>query len=350
MFKNIFSSNNQHNRPSNNTTDEFTLLECLRFIENEHFNIAKEHMVATHIACKESNVEILEEGLSNMINSAVEYFKKLIINIANFFKKAFMNLTTLAGDYEKFIKANKEKLLAMNPDFYIDGYNYTFSDSLPNISKIKDIVEEYSRDINNIEKLTYKEIADMELTELTDDKLNSLRGSIIGSKNGITADDHMDEIMKSYRDGQSEPVSIHIDKKYLEDIINDYSALKQRVQKTTKDNQNVTETLNKLKKFFETGTKVHYDGKKKVIVRKTMSFNDSDNTISTSAEKEDHSFDNLKKYDMYYAFRFKQSKTLSAMITNAFYGKVNAVREQLTFYNDVIKECMKQDKEKAGDE
>lgn len=359
MLKNIFSNQESITKPFNLISETESdidcnraMIECLTLIETEYFNIAKEHMMSNHIGYKENNVEILQESLSDMARNAVEFFKKVIKHITEFFKKSFTYISSYFGDFEKFINKYKDLILKSDPEFEIHGYNYTFNPKYPDESEIDNIISRYNSEISRIKDMEYKDITELKDNEWNDEVKNKLRAKVIGKTGEITAENYLEEVKRSYRGDKDKPDNIKVDTEYVQNIISTYSSIKKCLSDTKKDYDNIVKNLNIMKRFFESGVKVQYVGNDKMINHSnSMSYTDKKITRTGDSTDEQYSTDLLKKYDTYYNFRFEQSKVLSAILTNAFYEKVNALKEQLKMYEKVIRRCLgsKKSDEKDGD-
>lgn len=345
MFKNIFNKNNNSkpnmsiNRSDNDLDLSIACLEMLTVAEDEYFSIQKEHMQATHLSMIHENLQILQEGIGDFFNSVINFFKNLLEKFKAFMKKAFMFLNAYIGDFDNFLNKYKEELLKLNPDFSYKGFKYTTTRELK-LHSIETLINEFNDDLHNLKELKIGDIIEMRKRFNEPTNLNKIRGSIIGASS-IDEDRFDEECFKYFRSGEYDAIDLDIKKNDISSYIAEYPGVKKSL-KTASENRDKTITMvESIKKFFEKGASVSYNGKSKSIttydaVKNVKGTRVVDGTKGTSA----YSSDELRKVNAFYNFKFQQSKIIGNLAINASCDKVNAIKEQLKQTKAIIRQGM----------
>ena len=346
IFKNVYSS-----KPTVESTrlkgelDDFDLtqayLESLLILEDEYTQITVEQYQVTHMAMKTNNVDILTEGLGDILNSIIKFFKNLLDRFKDFMRKAFMVISAYFGDFDKFLDKYKDQLNKLNPDFTIKGFDYSFDSSIPKLDKIKNIIDDYNSELDNVDKLSKAQIMKQRDEYTSSTYLDKVRGYIIGTGGEISSEDFTEECKKVYRKGEKEEHDIHVDKSYLLTSINSYSSLKKLYNDATKERDNTITMIDQMKSFFEKGVNVYYKGSNKTVGMYKMSTSDSGNQI-IKGDKVERGYD-IKKVEIlntFFNFKFAQSKTLGVISVTSMIEKVNAMKEQMKLIREVVRKSM----------
>jgi hypothetical protein len=129
------------------------MIETLTKLDEECFNICSDHLTANYYYLKENNKEVLLEGFSDFLSSVIKFFKNMLKVIKDFSKSAFTHFTAYFMEFDKFLKANEEKLSKLNIDFTQKGFSkYTINSNCPDMSFIKSLISAYPDDITDFEK------------------------------------------------------------------------------------------------------------------------------------------------------------------------------------------------------
>lgn len=359
-FSNIFTKRRPVIENTNETfylrkeTDDIDvstfLLETLISLEQDYFNITKNHMMATHIAMKDDNTEILQEGLSDFKKSAVEFFNNLLKKVKEFFAKVIMFIRAYLGKFEKFIKTYRDKLLTMNPDFKIEGYNYSFSSDIPRLDKIQQIVDSYNSEIKEVEKMSKSEILKRRNEFTSSDNMDKIRAYVIGSNTPISSEEFLSECKKAFRSGATEKESIHVTKQMIHEIVDGgYKSMKKLADDCLKEKDKTVLIIERMKDFFNRGAYVHYKGDTRMIHARTISIEDKQ-VKTGEAEHIPYSTQKIDVINTYYNYKWIETKELGSICVTAISEKLNAVKECIKQNEMIIRKLLTNNKEESGDE
>ena len=341
MLENIFSktiksSNNKlndYNKDNFNVTESY--LELLLVLEESYFNINSDHMRVTHLALKESNIEILTEGIGDFIHSVIKFFKDLLNRFTKFIKSIFMVIYAYIGDLDSFITKYKDKLKELNPNFTVKGYKYTFESNIPKLNEVTNVINDYNNELSQVHTMSKADII-KEREEFTSETfMNKVRAKVIGVSGEVASDDFLDRTKSIYRNNEDKvPQEISVDKMYLNSIIENYSNLKKVFTDTTSERDKVITLITSMKNFFEKSASTYYKDTNKMMGMHSISLNSNSSGI-VKDERVEHQYD-MKKMDVintFFNFKYTQSKEIGNICVTAIIEKVNA-----------LKECMKMNK------
>jgi len=347
LIGNVFT-----NKPTSNSVTKLSyesadfdytnrLLEQNLWMEDSYFNIVREHMMVTHLALKDDNVDILQEGFSDFMRSAGEFFKNLLEKFKEFMSRVFMYIYAYMGNFEKFLMKYKDKLHSLNPDFNISGYDYSFSTGVPNLEKVKHIVMDYNNQLNEVQKQTKRDIVATRAEVLSADRMNSIRSYTLGQATPISKEEFLSASKKSYRNGASSTTDKHIDKSRLIRAIDDYPNIKKLKKECEKEKNDVIDLIESLKDFFNKSTSVHYKGENKTIYVNSAELNADGTAVNKGTQTElNYSIDRVEIINLFYNIKFAEAKEIGAIATTAITEKVNALKEYLKFTQDIIRESL----------
>jgi len=345
-LKNIFNKNIICNKPTSLllTTDNIdfdTSQSCLEYfilLEEKYFNINKNHLQSAHIGIKDNNIEILQEGFGDFINSVISFFKNLLDKFKEFMKRIFMVIYAYLGDFEKFLDKYKEELRGLDPKFSIKGFKYTFKSNIPNLEIIDNIINSYNSELNDIDNMTRDKIIEQREKFMSTTNLNKIRANIIGVTGEVSSEDYLKDVKKIFRDNNDEKIDIDVNKSFLTTIIADYPFLKKEYSDSIKERDNIIVIIEKIKSFFEKSASVYYKGTDKTIGVKLLNRNGNKIQINDTVEK-NHSESKINLINTFFSFKFTQSKEIGSICTIACIEKANALKECLSFYRETIKRC-----------
>lgn len=353
-FNNIFSS-----KPVVETTrvqnemDDFDMtqsyLESVLILEDEYTSINVEHYQVTHMAMKENNIDILTEGLGDILRSIVKFFANLLEKFKGFMKKAFMIINAYIGDFGKFLDKYKDQLGKLNPDFTIKGFEYTINSDIPKIDKIKNIIDDYNTELNNVDKLTKAKIIKQREEYTSSNYLDKVRGYIIGTGGDVSSDEYVDECKKVYRKNQSDEQEIHVDKSYLSTVLSQYSSLSKLYTDITKERDKTILMIDQMKNFFQNGASVYYKGQSKTIGAYKMNTSSTSNQI-TKGDKIERGYEvgKMEILNTFFNYKFAQSKSLGVISITAMVEKVNAIKEQMKLMRVIVRKSMFNEKKESN--
>lgn len=318
-----------------------SLLEMMMIFEEEAYQINEEHLQAMHIGLKDNNVEILTEGLGSAMLAIIKFFKNLIDKFSKFIKNVLMVIRAYIGDFDKFINNYKDELKKLDPDFTIQGFEYTFKENVPNLTRATAIISSFDSDLHDIKRKTKAEINEERQEFANHANLARIRAGIIGRSGEIAAEDFHTEIKKVFRDGQETEQEIKVDKAYLHKVIDEYSKIKQMLGKVSRERDNIISLLSSAKAFFEKGASIYYKDNTKMIKSYHISVNDKGDGIKHT-DSYDQKYDAvmIEKLNVFYNFKYLEAKEVGTMCVSAMTEKVNAIKENLKLYRAIVRKSI----------
>lgn len=346
IYKNIFTSNvSQPPTRLRYEAQEFNfsehMLENMLELEDLYFTINQEHMMVTHLAMKDESLEILEEGFKDFSSSVVDFFKKMIDSFKEFMNKVFMYFSAYMGNFEKFLNRYKNNLVKLNPDFTIEGYEYSFKSNVPNLDKISTIISTYNSELSNVPKLKKQDIIRWRDEFLSADMLDNVRGHVLGWGGTVTSSEFTDIAKQTFRNKSESSIMINVDNTMLQKVIHGYEELK-KVKRDCEQQKNKTILLmEQMKKFFQNSASVHYKDDKKVIYAHRIEINERGSGIVTNG-REDMEYNGsvMDTVNAFYNYKWNESKELGQMAVTAMSEKVNALKEALKLYETIVRRSL----------
>lgn len=355
IFSNPVNQSSSANQPSRlryesqdfNFTE--SLLENSIMLEDTFLDITNQHMMATYLSLKEDDMEILEEGFKDFTKSAVKFFEKMIRKFTEFMSKAFMVIRAYVGNFEKFLAKYKNKLMELNPDFNIMGYQYSFNRDLPRLDKIQQVVQSYNSELQEIKKMKKEEIVKQRNEFIATEQMNQIRAYVIGASRPIEDDEFIEMTRQSYRSYMDIEEEINITKTELMRILDGYKDLKQSLNDVTKEKNKTILIIESMKNFFSKGPSVHFDNKQKVVYLHQMDINEKGNGLTrTGTVKVPQAENQMDLLNTFYNFKWIQSKNLGSICITAVSEKINAIKEALKFYEKVIRKSLFNNQEEGS--
>lgn len=318
-----------------------TMLEHFIVMEDAFMSISKDHLMVTHLSMKEDSVEILQEGFKDFTHSAVEFFKKMIKKFKEFMDKVFMVIRGYIGNFDKFVDKYKDKLKEMNPDFKISGYEYTFNTAIPRTDKLENIINSYNSELSEIMKMKKEDLVKERETFTSTGELENIRGYVSGTGRAIASEDYLAELKKSYRNGQESDDTIHVDKQYLAQTLDNYKDLKDTFKNCSRERDKIIRLIESMKDFFARSASVHHKGKEKVMYAHKLEINDDRNGVRRNDTVDiPHSGDRMDIVNIFYNFKWIQSKEIGSICVLAMTEKVNALKEAMKQHEKVIRKSL----------
>lgn len=347
MFSNIFSKRVAEtatidfkvntSQSINESFNDTELHEFLMVQESIMTQAVLENARHMYLGEKEDCVEIVQESASDYLNKMVEFFKRLLAKVKEWFGKIFLLIQTLIGNTGKMLEQNKAAFLKKNASFDMQGYEYSIKDTAPNMEPIEKLVSEYNKEISNIKQLKSDEINQRR----TDFKgqLHKIRGQILTSNDSIEDGEFRETCDAFFRKGDAETKTITVGRAYIERIASDYNSIKKTYDESVKQKRQLEVQLESLKKFFENGARqVKYDSNGEKVIT-TSEIERKDTHVTRTGEETQHmaTTSTLKLLNIYFNFRYEQSKELSSMVITVLESKVRALKEQLKFYDACVR-------------
>jgi len=345
MLENIFSKKVTTNRPKAYIEDfdvTQSHLETLLILEENYFDINRNHIQVTHLALKDQNVDILTEGMGDFIHSVIEFFKNLLNRFIEFMKNVFMIIYAYIGDFDSFLTKYKDKFSDLKPDFTVKGYEYTFSSSIPKLDEVTNVINDYNSELDKVHTMKKADII-KEREEFTSETfMNKVRAKVIGANGEITSEEFLDHTKRTYRNNvDKDEIDITVNKSYLDKVINDYPNLKRTFNDANKEKDRVISLIESMKNFFEKSASTYYRNTTKVTGMHHISMNSNSSGI-TKDDTVEHNYD-LQKMDVintFFNFKYTQSKEIGSICITVMTEKVNAIKECMKLYKVIIRKSL----------
>jgi hypothetical protein len=347
IYQNIFSK-----KPEIKTsrlhleTEDFDythrLLENESILEDNFFDIMRDQIMVTHLALKESSVEILQEGFGDFINSAVEFFKKMLARFKEFMTKIFMYLHAYMGNFEKFLTKYRDTLRNLEPDFQIEGYEYSLRSDVPKLDKLKNIVSTYNNELSEIDKLTKADVIKKRREYLSSETLDAVRGHIIGSSTPVISEDYLATVKRTFRNGADKSEMIQVNKTRLLKAIEDYDVLKKFKKECEQEREKTIRLVESIQDFFNRSAAVHYKGDKKVMYMHNVQINHTGDKAQTSGDRQDVDYNGsrMEAINLFFSLKFVEAKEIGSMATTASIEKVHALKEAINLTQTIIRKSL----------
>lgn len=345
MFKNIFSKRADSTIDFVVATQE-SLMESFSDTELSDFLLLEEAVMSqvvienaryVYLGEREDAVEIIQESASDFLHSAAEFFKRLIAKVKEWFGKIFLLIQTLIGNTGKILEQNKDAFLKKKARFDILGFEYSIKDGAPKMEPVDKLISEYNRDISKIKEITPQEISEQRYA--FKGSIHKLRGEILTSGESIDGGYLRETADAFFRKGDSDSSTITVDNAYIQRIATDYSGIKKNYEESLKQKRQLEVQLESLKKFFENGARqVKYDSQGEKVIT-TSNIERKGSHVTRTGDETQHvaTTSTLKHLNMYFNFRYEQSKEMSSIVLTVLESKVRALREQLKFYDNCVR-------------
>lgn len=323
--------------------EEFSIQEesydILRNIESDAYEVSLGLKRSTYIGLKEQNVEILEEGLSDFFKNAAEFFRKLAHKILEFAKNTMKLFVSYFQDFDKFLTKNREYLKSLDINFSYSGYEYNFPEA-PVVSKAYDIISSYNADISRIDNLKYADVSKMKEEYSDYSYKNKIRASILGVSAAEVSQDSFTETSRLIFRGSKEKINININKAYIDKILTEYSTMKTLLNKTENQKTKIVKMLNDLEVFFQRKASVVFEKEEKKIQAYNISKSDDDKLSYDSHNTTGYDDKKLTTLNLYFDLKYQESKFISNCIVTVYLDKINAIRDCMKQYRDIIRKAL----------
>ena len=210
-----------------------------------------------------NNLWVVHEGFGDFFQWVKDFIKKVI----NFFKKLlakfWVRINSLFGR-DKYIENNKDQLreFGSEHEFDIKGYKFTIKDGVPTLDPINGIEDTLSRliadaaDPNSNDKsykIKKKDSLKQAYIDFQEDKdkLDNVRGSILGENGPIDDSDWKDALFEKFRDGDREKITITVTSSVVTESLTNFTNYDKMKSKTEKQRDNVEKAYNRIQKKFD---------------------------------------------------------------------------------------------------
>ena len=287
-----------------------------------------EYSRVCHMYKKYDDVELLTEGVTELVTRIKNIITNIINIITGLFKKFVKIINSMCTD-DVFIKRYMQTLkkIKIPDDFNYNGFIFTtYSNKIPNIPYIEKINNSITKDLMSINN----KISVAHLTKLKkyacDDEYSNIRGKVLLKPYSIYKVDFLDECFKTFRNGAYIEQELSLSASERDSYINILLNYKKEIE----DMRNISDTIidfyNKLYIFFDKSFSVRYSSKNP---RNRYSFitlqDESSKQLNDMIDNIDMTDEDFKIYADYMELRVKQMKELGDIFTIAFSSKTSAI-------------------------
>lgn len=320
--------------------------EMLRSIEESGFQVAFEHKVSAYNGLKYNNVEIIQESLNDFFRKAGEFFRNMINKILEFAKKTMKFFLSYFQDFEKFMKKNESFIRSLNPSFTYSGFEYKFPKA-PILTNVYDIAASYNIEINRIDSMKYKDVSDMRDKFYSTEYKNKIRASVLGESGEVSQDKFSEQSKILFR-GSKDPINIHVNNSYIDKIFKEYSEIKKLLNATEAEKNKIIKLLTDFEVFFKNKASVIYDKGQKMINTTTIR-HDNDKFSNGDKANINYSEETIRIMNTYFDLKFQESRFISNCVITVYIDKVNALKDCLKQYRDIIRQSMRKKENKTSE-
>jgi hypothetical protein len=315
------------------------LLETYLFLEEKIFLAEQSLMVSEYYSHIDSNQEILQEGFNDFLKSAKDFFLGLLKSIRELFAKFFTYVKSFITEFDKFINDNKDKILEGKIEFSMNTFMYTITESLPDLSKIHNIISHYNYELEQV----IKENSTEKVVELRNEYntplfFNKLRAEVIGKSGEIATLDFHNELFRLFRNDEKEKKETIITNQVIKTYMTDYSNMKKMYKEFSVQQNEFVRLINDLVSFFDKGVSLYYKENQKVMGLKKLDF--SQNKITETREELKYNIDQLNILSSFYNYKFQQSKELLQIASVSTSTKITAIKEAMQQYQTAIRRAI----------
>lgn len=320
--------------------ESFSVLEALYDFHQDYDKFCEEQVRIQHNYAKTNDLQVVEEGLNDILQFIVENFRKFIGKVRDLFHRGIMATNSLGMEYSKIISKYGEELKTMKfIESEIEGFRYsTLSVNPPNIGIVYQLIDEFNQHIAKFDQLTTEQIRAMHDDAMMDISIGRLRGKLIGDGGRIEADGLRSHIYQMYRSGASYPVKLNIDKEMVNNIVNGSTALLKEKKLVGAQKVDILGLLQRMEKFFSISLTNLYDDINK-------SYN-----VSTLTQKgyADHAYTiretTLNNFSMYMTMRYQQIMEMSNVMSVLFTERLGAIKDQINQERQILGRVLRSNK------
>ena len=201
-------------------------------------------------------------------------------------------------------------------------------------------------------KMSKEELLSKRESYILGDGMDKIRSEVIYSSSPISSESFIDECKKFYRSNASEEMNIHVNKQYLINVLSKYSDTKKLLETTKTDKNKLIQLVASMEDFFKRAPAINYVNNTKHVQIRNIEINNVNDGIRYSGDIMNHKYDVglVEKINIYYNYKFIQSKTIGGICVSAITEKVNALNECVKFYRTIIRKSLFNEKSPGKDE
>ena len=318
--------------------DSVSILEALYDLHSTQETLLEEVGIVRHNYKKTGDVEMLTEGVGDIITLIFSSIKKFIQKMKDFIVRKFLILNSYRMEYDKLIeKYGKTLAAAKFVPFTIEGYRFTtLSRPRPNTGKVISIIDDFNTTIAKFQSLTMEDIRRINNEECSAVAFQRLRADVLGTTNRLSQEEFKKSCFMHYRNDQEFPEKITVDTTLINALLDGANALIAEKKIVKADKDTALSILNNMERFFSVKVSTLYDD-----IRKTYNLHGlsktgvADDSVQTMGEKE------LEKLTMYLSSRYQQVVELTSIISIVFVERMAAINDQTNQELQILREVLK---------
>lgn len=317
--------------------ESFSALEALCDLHKDYDTFCEEQVRLEYNYRKTKDLQVVEEGLGDILQFIVESFRRFVGKIRDLCHKLIMAMNSLGMEYSKLIEKYGEELKRMEiPEKEIEGFRYsTLSVNPPNVELIYQLLSDFNNHISKFDRMTTEEIRTMYNDAMAEISLGRLRGKLIGDGGRIEADGLRSHIYQMYRSGCTYPVKITVTKEMIADIVDNSKALLQEKKLAGQQKLEILNLLQRMEKFFSVSLTDLYDD-----VDKSYSIHGLTTELSKKGYESDQIYRireaAMQNFSMYMTMRYNQVMEMSNVMTVLFTERLGAIKDQIDQERQII--------------
>lgn len=318
--------------------DSASILEALYDLSLSQETLLEEIAIMKHNYKKTADMDVLTEGVGDIISLIISSVKKFIQKMKDFVVRKFLILNSYRMEYDKLIAKYGSVLAAAEFDpFDIDGFQFTvLSRPRPNTGKVYEIIEEFNATIAKFSSLTMEDIRRINNEDCSAIAFQRLRAQVLGTSDRVSQEEFKKTCYMYYRNDKEFAETMSISKDTIGDILKNSGALIAE-KKTIKTDKDATmNVLNNMERFFSVKVSDLYDDvKKRYHVNGLSKGGTADTDSYALAETE------MGKLTMYLSSRYQQVVELANIVSIIFVERMAAINDQMNQELQILREVLK---------
>ena len=316
----------------------------VKFIIESNKEFAESKIKLYHNISEATSYGVIHESFSDFFDKVKEIIDKFLKFLKSLFQRFLSSLAKMINS-EEYLKKHKKDFEKFSPvdKFEFDGYEYTFSETVPDPDAIIGFTKEFLGDIGggndkdlDITSNSIKAVLD-NLKPNLEDKYCAYRARVLGldETKKIYSTDYSDELFKIFRNDESTTDTIEADTLYVRKAVERFFNHKKIESDTNKQYKKVEKSYKEVEKLVKDITKNTDLTSKAIIGRLPSDYastkvggSSDDTALGVKMAPEI-----LNSLDEYVKVKTEEVQECSNIHALAFSAKL-----------DAIKECAKQDK------
>lgn len=318
--------------------ESMSILEAVYDLNMTQESLLEEIGIMNHNYKKTGDVDVLTEGVGDIIALIFSSIKKFIQKMKDYVVRKWMILNSYRMEYDKIIEKYGKVLAAAKFDpFTIEGFRFTtLSRPRPDTSKVNSIIADFNVTIAKFPSLTIEDIREINNNECSAVAFQRLRADVLGTPDRISQEEFKKTCYTFYRNDREFADKITVDSNMVNAILTNSSALIGEKKAVKVDKDTTMSILNNMERFFSVKVSALYDDIKKTYNVHGLSKNGmGEEEAQVLTEKE------MEKLTMYLSSRYQQVVELANIISIVFVERMSAINDQTNQELQILREVLK---------